>query len=364
MDRRTVDVYEQGVDAWHERRRPSSLEAGAALGARAAESGGGRPVIDIGCGPGWFSASLGPSPVIALDAARAMLELVPGYAPDAWRVQADAAHLPFRRGALGGAFASKSYVHLPRDEVPLALADLHRAMAVDAPLELVVFNGDVERGRFDGDELGGRLYSEWPARHLVDVVTGAGFVIESTELRPARRSGELVLTAHRARTLADTVGPGMRLLVVGLNPSLYAADAGVGFARPGNRFWPAARQAGLVSRDRDPIHALVHHGVGMTDLVKRATARASELSAAELRAGLARVTRLVEWLQPSAVCLVGLTGWRAAVDRRATVGVQPGGLSGSPLYVMPSTSGANAHASLDSLTDHLRAAAALAGQHG
>ena len=77
--------------------------------------------------------------------------------------------------------------------------------------------------------------------------------------------------ATRARTLPDTVGPGMRLLIVGLNPSVYSADAGVGFARPGNRFWPAALAAGLVTRTHDPFHALRVDGVGMTDLVKRAT---------------------------------------------------------------------------------------------
>src|SRR5690606_33071206 len=108
----------------------------------------------------------------------------------------------------------------------------------------------------------------------------------------------------------------------GLNPSQYAADAGVGFARPGNRFWPAMLAAGLVRRDRDPVHALRASGVGMTDLVKRATARVDELTTAEYAEGLARVERLVAWLQPGAVVMVGLAGWRAAVDRRAVVGVQ------------------------------------------
>jgi len=72
------------------------------------------------------------------------------------------------------------------------------------------------------------------------------------------------------------------------------------------------------------------------------------------------VERLVRWLEPGAVCFVGLTGWRAAVDRRATAGVQSQRFGGRPVYVMPSTSGANAHARLDALTDHLRAARSLA----
>ena len=151
----------------------------------------------------------------------------------------------------------------------------------------------------------------------------------------------------------------MRLLVCGLNPSLYAADFGVGYARPGNRFWPAARAAGIVERNRDPVDALVHHGMGMTDLAKRATTGASELTAAEYRDGAARVERLVRLLRPGAVCFVGLAGWRAAVDRNGASGEQAAGFGGAPAYVMPSTSGANAHARLADLADHLRAAAAL-----
>jgi TDG/mug DNA glycosylase family protein len=172
----------------------------------------------------------------------------------------------------------------------------------------------------------------------------------------------LVVHARRARTLPDTVGPGMRMLVCGLNPSLYAADVGVGFARPGNRFWPAALAAGIVSADRDPRVAMRVDSIGMTDIVKRATPRADELTRDEYRAGLGRVERLVRWLQPGVVCFVGLAGWRAAVDRRAVAGEQPDGLAGRPVYVMPSTSGLNARVPLDELADHLRAAASLASR--
>jgi TDG/mug DNA glycosylase family protein len=171
---------------------------------------------------------------------------------------------------------------------------------------------------------------------------------------------EVRLRARRARTLADTVGPGMRLLVCGLNPSVYSADAGVPFARPGNRFWPAALGAGLVEGDRDPVGALKASGLGLTDLVKRATRTAAELDVDEYRYGVARVERLVRWLQPGAVCFVGLAGWRAVVDRKATAGLQPLPLGDRPVYVMPSSSGLNGRSSLADLTEHLRAAASLA----
>ena len=226
------------------------------------------------------------------------------------------------------------------ERLPMTLTHMHREVAVGSSLVLQADRGGCEAERVD---------------RLADVVVGAGFDVDELQVdEPWIR-----VRARRARTLSDTVGPGMRLLVCGLNPSVYAADFGVGYARPGNRFWPAARAAGIVERDRDPVDALVHHGVGMTDLVKRATTGASELTADEYQEGAARVERLVRWLRPGSVCFVGLAGWRAAVDRNAASGEHATGFGGVPAYVMPSTSGANAHARLDDLAEHLRAAAAL-----
>ena len=200
------------------------------------------------------------------------------------------------------------------------------------------------------DRFPGRHFTWWPAERLADVVVGAGFTIDSFV-----DDGEewLDVEATRARTLADTVGPGMRLLIVGLNPSVYSADAGHGFARPGNRFWPAALAAGLVTKTHDPRHALRVDDVGMTDLVKRATARADELTKDEYRAGAARLQRLVAWLQPEAVCFVGLSGYRHAIDRKAVAGWQPEPFGGRPAYVMPNTSGLNGHTNPTDLANHL-----------
>lgn len=364
VDRPTAAVYQRHARAWEAAREPADLEPARRLAAEvAAASPGpttGGPVVDLGCGPGWSTAALGAG-AIALDAVPAMLDLVPTHAPGHPRVQADLTALPFARHRLGGAWAARSYVHVPRRDLPLALHDLHRALQVGAPAELVLFAGDQELAPFAHDDFPGRRFSAWPAALLHDVVAGAGFTIDrAEEVTTADGFGHHVLRITRARTLADTVGPDMRLLVVGLNPSVYAADAGVGFARPGNRFWPAARQAGLVSRDRDPVHALRVDGIGMTDLVKRASARADGLTAAEYRAGVTRLEQLAGWLQPRAVCIVGLAGWRAAVDRRATAGPQAHTLGDRPVYLMPNPSGINASSTLDDLARHLRAAADLA----
>jgi TDG/mug DNA glycosylase family protein len=240
----------------------------------------------------------------------------------------------------------------------MALADLHRSLQVNAPVELTFFGGgDEDHAVFPDDDLPGRWFSSWSTGRLTYVVGGAGFDVDELDERSSASSEvRLTVRARRARTLPDTVGQGMRLLVCGLNPSLRAADAGVGFVTPGNRYWPAALAAGLVTRDRDPRHALLAHGVGMTDLVKRATPRASELTRDEYRTGVERVDRLCAWLQPEAVCVVGLAGWRAAVDRHAVPGWQERRLGDRPVYVMPSTSGLNAAMPLSGLTDHLRRA--------
>ncbi len=237
------------------------------------------------------------------------------------------------------------------ERLPAALATLHRRLDVGTVLEVKLRHGTPPARQ------GG-----WHGHALADVVTGAGFAVERITAEGAAREW-LHVRATRARTLADTVSPGMRLLVCGLNPSLHAADAGYGFSGPSNRFWAAAMEAAIVTAPRDPVHALEVDGVGMTDIVKRATARAAMLTSAEYAAGMRRVTDLVGWLRPGAVCFVGLAGWRAARDRRATAGVQPALLAGRPVYVMPSTSGLNARVPRAELVDHLRAAAALADDH-
>ncbi|MGY6499413.1 MAG: mismatch-specific DNA-glycosylase [Acidimicrobiales bacterium] len=225
--------------------------------------------------------------------------------------------------------------------LPLELAHLHHATPVDAVVGI-----EIEQDRAD-------------RRHLDLAIEGAGFsLVHVTGGSPWR------LTLRRHRTLPDTVGPDLRLLVCGLNPSLHAADAGVGYAGPGNRFWPAALAAGITTHDRDPLRACTDDAMGMTDLVKRATPRAAELSAAEYRHGVDRIERLCAWLRPRVLCVVGLAGWRAAVDRRATAGHQPARLADTAVWLMPSTSGLNAATPLAALVEHLREAARLADDLG
>jgi double-stranded uracil-DNA glycosylase len=348
VDRATVDIYERRAQEWANRRTARHRERAALLAARALPA---LAVADLGCGPGNYLADLGPR-VVGLDAAAAMLALAHGAA----LVQADLEALPLRDASLGGAWASNSYLHVPRGRLPLALARLHWAMAVGAPLTLSVLLGDQDGDDWPGDDFPGRFYSCWQPEGLTALLTGAGFDVDRVDVEGERVWAE----ARRARTLPDTVAPGQRVLVCGLNPSVVAADAGFGFAGPTNRFWPAAVASGLVTRPRDPLACAVHDGVGMTDLVKRATPKAALVTREEYRAGAERVRGLVEWLQPGLVLFVGLAGWRAAVDPKAVAGLQPDRFGGAPAYVMPSTSGLNAHSRPVDLAGHMTEALAAA----
>ena len=352
MDRDTVAVYEHRAAEWVGRRRPTDGPAAEAF-AESVVPGSWR--ADLGCGPGWHAEHLG-GPLVALDAALSMAKLARARSPMAAVVQGDLEALPFRSGSLGGAWAHSSYLHVPAMRLPMALSDLHRALVIGAPIEVKVHTGERPAGWVDDFE--GRLFASWTPEALSDVVTGAGFEVDDVSLTGGERSEWVRVGATRLRSLADTVGADMRLLLVGLNPSEIAADTGIAFARPGNRFWPAAQAAGVVTRDRDPRGALLVDRVGLTDLCKRPTPRAHWLTDEEYRAGVPRLVRLVEWLRPGVVCFTGLAGYRAAVAPRATVGWQNRDLGGRPVYVMPSPSGVNRNTSFDALVQHLRTAVA------
>ncbi len=342
VDPETLEVYERDATVYAANRPPLFTDEAASI----ADSVVG-PVLDAGCGTGAYLAALGDQ-VVGLDGSTAMLALARSM--ERPLVCADLGRLPFAPGSIAATWARNSYLHIPHDDLPLVLAELHRSLPVGAPIAASFIGGPDDRFVAD-DDLPGRNFWRWSDDRLVDVFVGAGF----DDVRLTGERPRFVL-ATRGRTLPDTVGPDMRLLICGLNPSLHAADATIGFVTPGNRFWPAALDSGLASVDRDPFHALRHHGMGMTDLAKRATTKADELSPDEYREGLARVARMCERLQPGAVCMVGLAGWRTAVDRSAVAGWQERMLGGRPVYVMPSTSGLNARSSQADLTEHLRTA--------
>jgi TDG/mug DNA glycosylase family protein len=154
------------------------------------------------------------------------------------------------------------------------------------------------------------------------------------------------------RTIPDLVGPDLRVLFSGINPSLYSAATGHHFARPGNRFWPALHRSGFTTRQLHPSEQgdLPAYGLGITNVVARATARADELSPAELVEGGAHLAALVSRWRPRLLAVLGVTAYRAAFGRpRAGFGPQPDPIGGVPVWVLPNPSGLNAHYTIDGL---------------
>jgi double-stranded uracil-DNA glycosylase len=172
-----------------------------------------------------------------------------------------------------------------------------------------------------------------------------------------RRPTRAELEAARGREVPDVVAPGLRVLFCGINPSLYSAAVGHHFARPGNRFWPAVHGAGFTERLLSPAEdgCLLEGGLGCTNLVARATARADELEPAELRAGVARLRALAAGHRPAWVAVLGVGAYRTAFGRAgAAVGPQPDPLGPSRVWVLPNPSGLNAHYQLADLVVEYR----------
>jgi TDG/mug DNA glycosylase family protein len=146
--------------------------------------------------------------------------------------------------------------------------------------------------------------------------------------------------------LGPILEPGLRILFVGVNPSLRSAEVGHHFARPGNRFWPTLHAAGYTPRRLRPDEDLdlLTYGIGVTNIVARPTREAAGLTREELRAGAIELERTVRRYQPRLVAVVGLTAYRAAFGRpRASMGLQAVAIADRPVWVLPNPSGLNAH---------------------
>jgi double-stranded uracil-DNA glycosylase len=178
------------------------------------------------------------------------------------------------------------------------------------------------------------------------------------------------LDSFRGQTLPDLLGDTVRLLFVGINPGLRTVAVQAHFGGGSNRFYPALYRAGITDHQisasnglaPDDRAQLVSRGIGITNLFDGASARADELTVAELRSGAAALEERVAAVQPGAVAMLGVTAYRMAFERPAArVGLQPELLGRSPLWVVPNPSGLNAHAPLAALAAAYREVAIAAG---
>ena len=171
------------------------------------------------------------------------------------------------------------------------------------------------------------------------------------------------LDAARGKMIPDVAAPGLRVLFAGINPGLYSAATGYHFARPGNRFWPALHASGFTPRvfRPDEQEQLLPLGLGITNVVDRATARAEELTTAEIQDGGKMLTAKVARLEPRWLAVVGVTVYRTAFGHPgAKTGQQEELMGGTRLWVLPNPSGLNASYQMVRLAEEfgrLRAAA-------
>jgi TDG/mug DNA glycosylase family protein len=164
--------------------------------------------------------------------------------------------------------------------------------------------------------------------------------------------------------IPDLVAPDLRVLLVGINPSLWSGWSGFHFGRPSNRLWITLHQAGFTDRRLHPeeTDALLAAGIGVTNLVAGATARADELTDGDIRAGVPRLTATVDRWRPRSVAVLGITAYRTAFRRpKAVIGAQPEELAGAALWVLPNPSGLNAHYQQPALTAEYAKLAAAVG---
>ena len=166
------------------------------------------------------------------------------------------------------------------------------------------------------------------------------------------------LKAFEGKTVPDLLSPEVRLLFVGINPGLWTAATQTHFCHPSNRFYPALRRAGLIDLDIDTNVGMTDiqraeflaRGMGITNLVPRATARAAEVSADELRQGGDRLLATIATVRPMAVAIAGVTAYRTAFGHpEAALGRQEPDISGAEIWTVPNPSGLNAHETIDSL---------------
>ena len=166
------------------------------------------------------------------------------------------------------------------------------------------------------------------------------------------------LEAARGRTIPDVLGPDLDVVFVGINPGLWSGAVGHHFARPGNRFWKALHGSGFTGRLLAPSEdaQLLERNLGITNLVRRTTATAAELSADEIERGARELEPRLMPLHPRFVAVLGIGAYRTGFGRRnAALGPQDEDLGEARLWVLPNPSGLNAHHQLTDLIERFRA---------
>lgn len=168
-----------------------------------------------------------------------------------------------------------------------------------------------------------------------------------------KRPTKAEISACHGQTMPDVIAPDLKILFCGINPSLYSVAIGHHFGRPGNRFWKALYKAGITPRLYDPSEDadLLQLGYGISNMAPRATARADELSKAEIKQGRELLAAKVKQYSPKCLAFLGITAYRIAFEQpKAKIGPQPD-WKGTSVWALPNPSGLNAHYQVDDLAE-------------
>jgi TDG/mug DNA glycosylase family protein len=175
-----------------------------------------------------------------------------------------------------------------------------------------------------------------------------------TEMDHRRKPTRDELAAAVDRTVPDLIQPNLTVLFVGINPGLYTAAIGHHFGRPGNRFWKALDTAGFTPRlfSPDESDQLLDLGYGITNIVPRATLRASDLTSDELLAGKDVLVAKILKYKPEYAAILGIESYRKAFAKKdMRIGLQDDTIGSTRLWVLPNPSGLNAHFTPQKLTE-------------
>jgi len=190
----------------------------------------------------------------------------------------------------------------------------------------------------------------------LDVGAGTG-TSGAIPVDPRRKPHRAELQAAYNRSVPDLIAPGLKVLICGINPSLAAGATGFHFGGTANRLWATLHLAGFTDRRLHPSETdeLLARGIGITNIVNRATARADEIHDDEIRAGVSRLTALVDQYRPAWLAFLGLGAYRVAFgEKKAPAGRRPEKLGTTGVWLLPNPSGLNAHYSQAALADAYR----------
>lgn len=142
----------------------------------------------------------------------------------------------------------------------------------------------------------------------------------------------------------DVLGPGVRVVFCGINPGRMSAAAGAHFANPRNDFWRLLHAAGFTPRAYRPEEqfALLELGLGLTNAARRTTRGSGELRKADFAGAAERLAELARTLRPRVIAFVGKAAYQGVFGERPEHGLQERRLGDTALFVLPSTSPANA----------------------